>query len=66
MGTKAKVMSLWNVIEAMQRRLEREGLDATVVDAAVTRGIERLVLEQRARQQSPGLSFLSPCAVAKA
>ena len=66
MGTKAKVMSLWNVIEAMQRRLEREGLDAAVVDAAVTSGIEHLVLEQRARRRSPGLAFLSPWAVAKA
>ncbi len=63
MGTTAKVMSLWTVIEAMQRRLEREGLDAAVVDAAVTRGIEALLLGEQDPTRS---SFLAACAVAQA
>ena len=28
--------SLWSVIESMQERLEREGLEQEVVDAAIT------------------------------
>lgn len=35
--------SLWSVIENMQKRLEAEGLDRDVVDAAVTRGLEALL-----------------------
>jgi hypothetical protein len=35
--------SLWSVIENMQRRLEAEGMDRDVVDAAVTRGLEALL-----------------------
>ncbi len=56
-------MSLWTVIEAMQRRLEREGLDAEVVDAAVTRGIEALIRHyERTNGNSNGFAW----AVAKA
>lgn len=63
------VTSLWAVIEAMQRRLEGEGLDADVVDAAVARGLEALLLNH---YQSEGtrvlrrISLLDACAVAKA
>jgi hypothetical protein len=37
-------LNLWSIIEAMQRRLEREGLNAEVVDAAVTRGIAEILM----------------------
>jgi len=45
-----KVTSLWTFIEGMQRRLEHEGLDSQVVDAAVTRRLE-LLLRARYRRQ---------------
>jgi len=35
--------SLWSVIDKMQRRLEDEGLDRDVVDAAVTTGLQALL-----------------------
>ena len=35
--------SLWSVIDAMQRRLEAEGMARDVVDVAVTRGLEALL-----------------------
>lgn len=35
--------SLFSLIEAMQRRLEAEGLDNNVVDIAVTRGLQALL-----------------------
>lgn len=38
-----KVTSLWKVVEAMQRKLEREGLDTATVDAAVTQGLAELL-----------------------
>ncbi len=37
------VTSLWSVIDSMQRKLETEGLDRDVVDAAVIRGMESLL-----------------------
>lgn len=37
------VTSLWTVIDSMQRKLETEGLDREVVDAAVIRGMESLL-----------------------
>lgn len=44
MGRKPhQTTSLWAVIEEMQRRLESEGLDRDVVDAAVARGLEALL-----------------------
>ncbi|HLU67545.1 MAG TPA: hypothetical protein VKZ63_14785 [Kofleriaceae bacterium] len=44
MGRKsARITSLFAVIEGMQRRLEAEGLERDVVDAAVTRGLEALL-----------------------
>ena len=44
MARKTKqTTSLWSVIESMQQRLEAEGLDRDVVDAAVTRGLEALL-----------------------
>lgn len=41
--TNKQTTSLWSVIESMQQRLEAEGLDSDVVDAAVTRGLEALL-----------------------
>jgi len=41
--SKKKSISLWAVIDSMQRRLEGEGLDSDVVDVAVTRGLEALL-----------------------
>lgn len=38
-----KSISLWAVVDAMQRKLEGEGLDPNVVDLAVTRGLESLL-----------------------
>jgi hypothetical protein len=35
---------LWSIIESLQRRLEREGLNTEVVDAAVTRGIAEILV----------------------
>lgn len=55
-------MSLWSVIEAMQRRLEGEGLDHEVVDAAVTRGIEALLRGSRRRREQQQPLFLASCA----
>jgi hypothetical protein len=34
---------LFNLVESMQRRLEAEGLDNTVIDIAVTRGLQTLL-----------------------
>jgi hypothetical protein len=39
----ARGVSLWSIIEGLQRRLEGEGLNAEVVDAAVTRGIAEIL-----------------------
>ncbi len=36
-------MSLWSLIESMQRRLEAEGLEHNVVDTAVTEGLRTLL-----------------------
>jgi hypothetical protein len=35
--------SLWALVEAMQRCLEREGLEAPAVDAEVARGLQSLL-----------------------
>ena len=52
MGRKSKkVTSLWAVIEGMQKRLEAEGLDRDVVDAAVARGIEALLAVPQEREE---------------
>jgi hypothetical protein len=40
----ARGVSLWSIIEGLQRRLEREGLNNEVVDAAVTRGIAEILV----------------------
>jgi hypothetical protein len=42
-SSNKQITSLWSVIENMQRRLEAEGLDRDVVDAAVTQGLEALL-----------------------
>lgn len=54
--TKKKQTSLWKVVEAMQRKLEGEGLDAATVDRAVTIGLAELLspgyraVERRAKK----------------
>jgi hypothetical protein len=68
--TSKQTTSLWSVIENMQQRLEAEGLDRDVVDAAVTRGLEALLdiappLRRRARRGAPMLLW-NPRAPAKA
>jgi hypothetical protein len=40
---RKQTTSLWSVIEKMQRRLEAEGLDRDVVDAAVATGLQALL-----------------------
>ena len=60
-ASAATPLSLWTVIEAMQRRLEREGLDAAVVDAAVTQGIAALLRDDETVERP--MSFLTACAV---
>jgi hypothetical protein len=44
---KTSSVTLWSVIEAMQHRLERQGLDVDAVDAKVTRRLSSLLLRQR-------------------
>lgn len=72
MGRKTKTtISLWAVIEGMQKRLEAEGLDQEVVDAAVARGIEALLTLPEPREVMPkkkknGALWLRPRAMAKA
>jgi hypothetical protein len=34
-----KRTDLWSIVEALQRRLERQGLAVEVVDAAITRAL---------------------------
>ena len=57
MGRNAGTTSLWAVIEGMQLSLEAEGLEAEVVDAAITRGIEALLRRRPANDRFAGLSF---------
>jgi hypothetical protein len=52
--TSKQITSLWSVIESMQRRLEAEGLDRDVVDAAVTQGLEALLDMAPPRPLRPG------------
>jgi hypothetical protein len=72
MARKTKTtISLWAVIEGMQKRLEAEGLDRDVVDAAVARGIEALLTLPEPREVMPRKKknralWLRPRAVAKA
>jgi hypothetical protein len=37
--TRRRRTTLWTLIDILQRRLERQGLSADVVDAAVTRAL---------------------------
>lgn len=72
MGRKTRTsISLWAVIEGMQKRLEAEGLDREVVDAAVARGIEALLTHPEPREVMPrkkknGAMWLRTRAMAKA
>jgi hypothetical protein len=43
---------LWAVIERAQSKLEGEGLSTDIVDAAITRGLEILLLKQS--RERPG------------
>lgn len=47
-----KQTSLWAVIERAQSKLEGEGLSTDIVDAAITRGLEILLLKQTRDQPS--------------
>jgi len=42
MRRRNRQTSLWSLIEAMQQRLEAEGLERNVVDVAVTEGLKTL------------------------
>lgn len=44
---KQQPITLWSVIESMQRKLEKQGMDADLVDATITRRL-------RARRYNPG------------
>jgi|GEM_PF-5209680 len=52
--------TLWDVISAIQARLERHGLDPTVVDSAVVLGVETMLAgpsswtSERAARRSSG------------
>ena len=61
MRSTASTTSLWAVIEGMQMRLEAEGLETEVVDAAIARGVEALL---RTRPGSERASILYPNAAA--
>ena len=39
--------SLWNIIERLQRRLERQGMSPAAVDAAVSLALRSLVVSGR-------------------
>jgi hypothetical protein len=36
-------LDLWTIVDALQRRLERQGLTAEVVDAAIARAIAEAI-----------------------
>ena len=36
-------LSLWSIVERLQRRLERQGLPDTTADAAITRALNDVV-----------------------
>lgn len=57
--------SLWAVIEGMQMRLEAEGLETEVVDAAIARGVEAL-LRKRPGSERASILFPYTAAVVKA
>lgn len=42
-----QTLSLWNLVDSLQRKLEGQGLDTAVVDVAVTRGVEALLRRRR-------------------
>lgn len=42
--SKKHVTSLWAVVDAMQRRLENQGLSGEVVDVAVTQRIKSALM----------------------
>ena len=40
-------MSLWSIIERLQRRLERQGMSASAADRAVALAVRQLALQGR-------------------
>jgi hypothetical protein len=40
-------LSLWSIIERLQRRLERQGLSASAADRAVALAVRQLALQGR-------------------
>lgn len=41
MKKRAASVSLWSIIESLQRRLERQGVSRDVIDAAVVNALAR-------------------------
>jgi hypothetical protein len=64
---KARITSLWSLIEGMQKRLEAEGLDHDVVDVAVTRGVEAFLDSPAVESKRRGrfALWLAPPTIAK-
>ncbi|MEO8699314.1 MAG: hypothetical protein ABI867_04695 [Kofleriaceae bacterium] len=40
-------LSLWNIIERLQRRLERQGMTASAADHAVALAVRQLAMQGR-------------------
>jgi hypothetical protein len=60
MNERKKFTSLWSLIESMQRKLEGEGLEEQIVDAAVTRGLETLLRTHGPTEDEKGCVGFEP------
>ena len=54
-----KQVSLWSLVEKMQKKLEAEGLEHEVVDAAVTQGLETLLGSPKTPRSEPRQRLMS-------
>ena len=45
MHKRAAPVSLWSIIESLQRRLERQGVSRDVIDAAVVNALTRAMVQ---------------------
>ena len=45
MKKRAAALSLWSIIESLQRRLERQGVSRDVIDAAVVNALTRAMVQ---------------------
>lgn len=43
MKKRSAPLSLWSIIESLQRRLERQGVSRDVIDAAVVNALTRAI-----------------------